>query len=343
MWDIFISHESEDKKEIARPLAEALRQAGLRVWYDEFVLKPGDSLSLKIREGQHFDSEEITVQVQRRGLGALKPSLSTEIEIPGEYAVLIPKRQIKISHRIRNHSSRDRLHKLGKGLELDWGIIWRTAAADQPTDMLSREVAELTEKAQTIRGKAEEMGAPVLLWGETSFMDVEFPALSKKELDELRRMVVPTINDHHFYKICGGRIGSAVDMAERLLERGRQPGEVEESFKKVIEVEFPIEGSTIDIEHVKLDGRIFNLGRAEIVAFNQDCAFIKYRRNLKEGGVYDGLGTPKEEGDYAVTESKIGEWFLKTKYFSKNERFKGMYVNLSTPIELYPRTLRYWF
>ena len=31
-WDVFISHASEDKSEIARPLAEALRAKGLRVW-----------------------------------------------------------------------------------------------------------------------------------------------------------------------------------------------------------------------------------------------------------------------------------------------------------------------
>lgn len=296
---------------------------------------------LKIRRGQNFESEEIMVQVQRRRLGAKKPSLSMEIEIPGEYAVLIPEREIKISHRIRNHRSRDRLHELGKDLDPDWGIIWRTAAADQSTDVLRREVVELTEKGQTIRKNAKEAEAPALLWGETHFMDVEFPTLSKKRLDELRSMVVPTINDHHFYKTCGGRIGSAVDMAERLLEQGRQLGDVEAVFKRIIEADFPSEGSTIEIKHVKLDGEILNLGQAEMVAFNRDDASIKYRRDLKGSGVYDGLGSPKEEGDYAVTESKIGEWYLKTRYFSKNGQFKGMYINLNTPIELYPCTLRY--
>ena len=53
MWDVFISHDTEDKQEIARPLAEALRQAGLRVWFDEFVLNPGDVLSRSIRRGQN--------------------------------------------------------------------------------------------------------------------------------------------------------------------------------------------------------------------------------------------------------------------------------------------------
>lgn len=43
-WDVFISHATEDKNEIARPLAQALEKAGVSVWYDEFSLKVGDSL-----------------------------------------------------------------------------------------------------------------------------------------------------------------------------------------------------------------------------------------------------------------------------------------------------------
>lgn len=38
-YDVFISHDSEDKEEVARPLAEVLRRNGLSVWYDEFELK----------------------------------------------------------------------------------------------------------------------------------------------------------------------------------------------------------------------------------------------------------------------------------------------------------------
>ena len=50
-WDVFISHASEDKDAIATPLAEALRAKGLRVWYDDFALKMGDSLRQSIDRG----------------------------------------------------------------------------------------------------------------------------------------------------------------------------------------------------------------------------------------------------------------------------------------------------
>jgi hypothetical protein len=50
-WDVFISHASEDKESIARPLADALAKFGLNVWYDEFTLQLGDSLSRSIDRG----------------------------------------------------------------------------------------------------------------------------------------------------------------------------------------------------------------------------------------------------------------------------------------------------
>lgn len=50
-WDFFISHASEDKEEIARPLADGLTARGAIVWYDEFALTAGDSLREKIDFG----------------------------------------------------------------------------------------------------------------------------------------------------------------------------------------------------------------------------------------------------------------------------------------------------
>ena len=51
MHDVFISHASEDKDEFVRPLASALMQHGLNVWYDEMTLRIGDSLRQKIDRG----------------------------------------------------------------------------------------------------------------------------------------------------------------------------------------------------------------------------------------------------------------------------------------------------
>ena len=50
-YDCFISHASEDKEEFVRPLAEKLKEHGIKVWYDDFAFTIGDSLRRKIDEG----------------------------------------------------------------------------------------------------------------------------------------------------------------------------------------------------------------------------------------------------------------------------------------------------
>jgi len=50
-WDVFVSHASEDKDAFVRPLVEALRARGVKVWFDEFTLTIGDSLRRSIDRG----------------------------------------------------------------------------------------------------------------------------------------------------------------------------------------------------------------------------------------------------------------------------------------------------
>ncbi|MGO9515547.1 MAG: TIR domain-containing protein, partial [Candidatus Korobacteraceae bacterium] len=49
-FDVFLSYSSKDTTAV-RSFAEGLRAAGLRVWYDEWEIQPGDSIPAKIEEG----------------------------------------------------------------------------------------------------------------------------------------------------------------------------------------------------------------------------------------------------------------------------------------------------
>jgi small GTP-binding protein len=49
-FDVFLSHSSNDKPEV-RKIAQRLRDDGLRVWFDEWEIKPGDSIPAKIEQG----------------------------------------------------------------------------------------------------------------------------------------------------------------------------------------------------------------------------------------------------------------------------------------------------
>lgn len=63
-FDVFISHASEDKSAFVTPLASALKRYGLKVWFDKFRLKVGDSL---------HDSIEMGLARSRYGVVVLSP------------------------------------------------------------------------------------------------------------------------------------------------------------------------------------------------------------------------------------------------------------------------------
>jgi hypothetical protein len=49
-FDVFLSHSSKDK-DVVRALAERLRADGVKVWFDEWEIQPGDSIPAKLNEG----------------------------------------------------------------------------------------------------------------------------------------------------------------------------------------------------------------------------------------------------------------------------------------------------
>ena len=88
-FDVFISHASEDKDAVVRPLAEALREHGLEVWFDAFELRIGDSLRRKIDAG---------IASSRFGIVVLsKPFFSkgwTQYELDGLVTMSVSGRQV---------------------------------------------------------------------------------------------------------------------------------------------------------------------------------------------------------------------------------------------------------
>jgi hypothetical protein len=289
----------------------------------------------------YVNEKQLTVQVERKRIGAKQPLLTTNLKIVGNYAILAQNSKVGVSLKIRDLNKRAELYALGKSLSPNgWGIIWRETAANQPREELEKEINTLANKVEILKQKlASSAETPQLLVDGLYFMDVEFPYFSKKGMDKLRASVAPTLNGHHFYKSCGGKVSSALEMAEKLLEKGEAQENIEKSFKEQILYEFPEEGSVVDIEHVKLSGIVLHLGQATIETSNDKE--LRYRRIIRSNGFYDGLGVKKEAGDTALSETKLGEWYITTKYFSSNNELKGTYVNLNTPVEVYPHVIRY--
>ncbi|HEY6671946.1 MAG TPA: toll/interleukin-1 receptor domain-containing protein [Solirubrobacterales bacterium] len=63
--DAFICHASEDKDEVARPLALELIKRGFDVWFDEFTLEIGDSLLEEIDRGLNRSRYGVVILSER--------------------------------------------------------------------------------------------------------------------------------------------------------------------------------------------------------------------------------------------------------------------------------------
>lgn len=301
----------------------------------------GDEVLGKLPKNDFFarKDESLLVQVKRKRISAKQPILTMKLKIVGNYAILLKNSKIGVSLNIRDLDRRAELYALGKALAPEgWGIIWRESSATQSNETLRNEIKALMEKAKKLTNGAK-LEAPALLVEGLYFMDVEFSWFSKKRMDELRASVTPTLDGHHFYKCCGGKVSAALEMAEKLLEKGQNKGDVKKSFKEQVLGEFPRVGSIVDVEHVKPNGLVFHLGQAKIESMEGE--YVKYSRIMRSNGFYDGLDVEKDSGDKAVSETKLGEWCITTRYFSNNGTWKGTYINLNTPIEIYPKAIRY--
>jgi len=64
MYDVFISHASEDKHSVAKPIAEHLTRNGLKVWFDDQQLLIGDRLLEKITSALQTSNYGVVVLSQ---------------------------------------------------------------------------------------------------------------------------------------------------------------------------------------------------------------------------------------------------------------------------------------
>jgi hypothetical protein len=172
-------------------------------------------------------------------------------------------------------------------------------------------------------------------------LEIEFPLVSKSRLDEIRSTVLLTLPLHHRLKIIAS---DQVDFAEEKI-LPHHP-EMRESLSRDMERELIWNryerGREVAIEHVKPDGRVLHLSEGEIVEadFARKRLVLK-RFKFKGRSKYDGLGIPKQEGDYAVSEIREGDWYFRHTYFRTHGERIGSYYNINTPVEFYPDRIRY--
>lgn len=92
-YDVFISHASPDKEGFVEPLAEILSEMGFRVWYADFVLEVGDSLSGSIDEGiarSEYGVVVLSPHFFERGWTTRELAGLTAREVAGRRKLILP-------------------------------------------------------------------------------------------------------------------------------------------------------------------------------------------------------------------------------------------------------------
>ncbi|MHA1951192.1 MAG: ribonuclease E/G [Candidatus Thorarchaeota archaeon] len=288
--------------------------------------------------------EQIMVQIRAHDYGRKAPVLSSSITIPGQAAVLLPEPVVRLSTKIKNQDSRRDLltlgHKIREHTE-NWGILWRTAAEKLTEEELQNEVDDLLDTAQAVYNKYNDLDTPDILFEGTSNADIEFPLEVKDALDKTRSKIKPTITRHHFYKSAG--YVSLVDLAEMIIEeRPEERSYITSKLEKIVTRDLPRIDESINIEHVKLDGRNIVLARGRITEVNAKGFVIRRQfrhtnRKLKLAqDPTEKVDVISDEGDYALTQVVPGALTLVTDYYSRKGNLKGTYVNINTGVEVYP-------
>ncbi|MEM4780315.1 MAG: DUF402 domain-containing protein [Halalkalicoccus sp.] len=205
-----------------------------------------------------------------------------------------------------------------------WGVSLGENARGASLAELEDALSRAAELAARIDDGDERPYAGAWCW---------FGRESRFSLDDVRQEAAPTMAGHHRIKAGSSRAGDAVDFAEALCT-------VEEFPIEAVRSQFgPREGDSVAIDHGKPDGRVITLGRGDVVEAAGDS--ITLRREMTPGGSYDALGVPREVGDVAVTSLKEGRWWYPTVYRDDAGESKGTYVNVCTPVELFPERARY--
>ena len=306
-------------------------------------------LPFRAVDGRLDGGETVRVQVREAAApwSTDRPLLSTEIEVAGGLVTLRPGAG-EPTVDTRDESAARELLGMVDLLDVEapdgWRLRWQHAATEASMD-------ELTAAVDRVRSRATALSAELggdLTGGIEAAGDshgwlaapaagawVWFGRESRFELDDRRREVTSTMAGHHRIKAGSSGASAGVDFVEALCPLDDH----EFPFETVADVFGPKKGDSVEIGHGKPAGHCISLGSGTVI--DRDDESVTVRRELSGGGSYDGLGVPREAGDTATTTFREGRWWYPTVYRDSEGSLKGTYVNICTPLECFPNSVRY--
>ena len=267
------------------------------------------------------------------GLVALEPGSGTRVDVRNDEAA----RELS-----------GMLDLLGLEPPDGWRAVWKPPAVDAGTEALEAGLERAVAAAEGLDDAVDAAGGIGVLDDPTLVRDepvaspnagvwVWFGRESRFALDDRRREATATMPGHHRVKAGSADASAGVDLAEALCD---PDPDAAFPFGVVTDAFGPSEGDALRLEHGKPDGRLITLGEGTVTAVDADGS-VTVEREMTGGGTYDGLGVAREAGDVAETSLKEGRWWYPTTYRGRDGTVRGTYVNVCTPVEVFPDAARY--
>ena len=283
-----------------------------------------------------------------------RPEVAGELRVGGDLVALEPGSGTRVD--VRDDEAARELAGMLDLLDLEppdgWRAVWQPPAVDADTESLTAGLDAAVDAAEELRaavdpGEGTESGLGVLddrsrlrdapVAAPNASVWVWFGRESRSGLDDARRTATATIPGHHRVKAGSADASAGVDLAEALCDPGT---DAEFPFAVVADAFGPREGDALRIDHGKPDGRLITLGEATVTGVDPDGT-VAVEREMTGGGTYDGLDVDRVAGDVAETSLKEGRWWYPTTYRGRDGTVRGTYVNVCTPVEVFPDAARY--
>jgi len=283
-----------------------------------------------------------------------RPELSGELRVGGDLVALEPGSGTRVD--VRSDEAARELSGMVELLGLEppdgWQAVWQPPAVDADTEALTAGLDDAVDDAEGLHraattGDGSEAGLGVLndrsrlhdapVATPNAGVWVWFGRESRFELDDARREVTATMPGHHRLKAGPDDASVGVDLAEALCE---PDPDAAFPFGVVTDALGPAAGDALRIDHGKPDGRLITLGEGTVTGVEADGS-VTVEREMTAGGTYDALNVPREAGDIAETSLKEGRWWYPTTYRGRDGTVRGTYVNVCTPVEVFPDAARY--
>jgi protein associated with RNAse G/E len=285
-----------------------------------------------------------------------RPTLGTGVRVDAGLVTLEPGAGTRVDAR-DDEAARElagMLDLLGIEPPSGWRAVWAPAALEADAEALEHAVDRATDEAARLTAAIDDASSAADPGAVTGVRDdgataregalarphtgawIWFGRESRFALDEVRRRVTTTMPGHHRIKAGTASASTGVDFAEAVCD---PDGDAAFPFAAVRAGFGPTVGDALRIEHGKPDGRRITLGEGTVTAI--DDRTVTVEREMSPGGRYDGLDTPRRTGDVAVTKLAEGRWWYPTTYRGADGTVRGTYVNVCTPVEVFPKAARY--